>query len=770
MADFRINLSDGVTTISFYEGNTTLQAGGLSLPTPRLISNRVGNPFFNGFRIGSSRYDNRFIALTIKIEGTSLADLQTSVRAIQRLLNDARQRMLSGYGNQVYLEIQWGDTAGQSTYFDVLQGSLDLPPGWASAPFLRGFTLLNCTLSLECEPLGRYTNQNIVQETLENSQSVRREEDSFLVDDDAEHELFGNGVGATFVEGQTFLTTAAHTMIGFAAKLYREGLPGNVDFRLYATAGGLPVGGVLATGTLDLDGITTEPWGDWIYVAFGTPYALNNATVYALVVEATGGNAANSIHWRADPTAGYAGGQRVTRNAGAWGADAGADFLFATFVAETMANYQNVTTAEGHGDVPAKVYWKIALAGVAGNKKMWLSKRSGARQTDDLWIEGEENTSRTTAVTANNHVTFIDEVEIGIAGGTMNRAQLDAVENVPANTLVCRVNYSIATPPRGLFRVLLRCRTTEVNDAAEYAKMAWGIGYSYGDKVGAPVLAAGDYIANSADDTWEIIDLGLFSIPPIPESDIAGLNSLELRVYQYALDALRQEYISPDVTDAAGGWANPGQAWDGNTGTAANVAPGAAAWTGNLDLGYVAGVVTPCSGIRAWVDIGNHEPLVDLVDIDCYYDGAWHGLYNGVFTGGLWEYFYFADGAHRVEAVRIRMWNNAGAPDDCQIFEVDYLRADYHWDIDYMFLLPIDEGVVIIDAVGVTDILAMDGITSPSNMLIISATGEVDDIPDYVGRPFDLGRESTRFYILRDDIKTATFASDVKYQPQFLVI
>ena len=45
---------------------------------------------------------------------------------------------------------------------------------------------------------------------------------------------------------------------------------------------------------------------------------------------------------------------------------------------------------------------------------------------------------------------------------------------------------------------------------------------------------------------------GRFSIPPIPEADIAGLNSLELRIYQYALEALREEYISPDVTDAAG--------------------------------------------------------------------------------------------------------------------------------------------------------------------------------------------------------------------------
>ena len=94
--------------------------------------------------------------------------------------------------------------------------------------------------------------------------------------------------------------------------------------------------------------------------------------------------------------------------------------------------------------------------------------------------------------------------------------------------------------------------------------------------------------------------------------------------------------------------------------------------------------------------------------------------------------------------------------------------SDY--EIDYIFLLPIDEGVVIVDDVAAADVLAIDNITNPNNVFITSATGLIENYPDYVGKPFNLGRETTRFYFLRDDGKTVTFTVDLKYQPLFLLI
>ena len=102
---------------------------------------------------------------------------------------------------------------------------------------------------------------------------------------------------------------------------------------------------------------------------------------------------------------------------------------------------------------------------------------------------------------------------------------------------------------------------------------------------------------------------------------------------------------------------------------------------------------------------------------------------------------------------------------------VTHTAAEYYkTDIAFIFLCPIDEGLVIIDDVAVADLIAMDGITDRENIFILSAGGLIEDIPDIVGAPFSLGRESTRIYVLRDDDKDMSWQSDITYQPQFLLI
>jgi len=64
----------------------------------------------------------------------------------------------------------------------------------------------------------------------------------------------------------------------------------------------------------------------------------------------------------------------------------------------------------------------------------------------------------------------------------------------------------------------------------------------------------------------------------------------------------------------------------------------------------------------------------------------------------------------------------------------------------------------------------VDSITDPPNVFLIDGSDNIDDFPDYVGNPMMLGRESTRLYILRDDVKAVTYTVDITYQPQFLVI
>ena len=278
MANYRLKLSDGTTTIDLYSGSDAIvRMFGLNMPPPPRDDVYISSPEFDGDRLARSRYQNRSISITIKIVGTSLSDLQANIRSIHRLLNDARQRTLLGYGAQVYLEYQWGDTAGQSVFFDILQGELALPANYFSPWLTKVWMIGDAVLNLECRPFGRFTNQDIDQATLENE-----------------------------------------------------------DY-------------------------------------------------------------------------------------------------------DTAHNYQDIVTAAGHGDVPAKMYWKIAQSGATGAKKVWLAKRSGVRYDDDLWVQGEDEDSTTEILPP---VTFTDEVDAALSGGKFKRALLNAgLSNIPANSEIARVNF-----------------------------------------------------------------------------------------------------------------------------------------------------------------------------------------------------------------------------------------------------------------------------------------------------------------------------------------
>jgi len=601
---FRLKLSDGTTTIDLHDGSDALvRDAGLSMPAPEFVSSYVGSPYYDGERLSQSRFANRLIELTLKIWGSSLSDLQTNIRSIQRLLNDARQRVLLGYGSQVYLEYQWGDTAGQSVYFDVLQGRLRLPADYFSAVLTNNYTIPSAVLSLECLPFGRYTNQDIAQATLENE------------DEGSNH------------------------------------------------------------------------------------------------------------------------------------------------------NYQDIVTAEAYGDVPAKLYWKLAMSGATGDKKVWLAKRSGSRYDDDLWLQGEDEDSTTEIEPT---VTFTDEDDAALSGEKYKRALYSCGPGgLPADSEVSRLNYDIADPPRGHFRVLIFCRATKTSDAEEFAYMAWGFGYSYGERTRTPSEDKDEYYSNGADNAWEILDLGDIYIPPIAESVIAGNNTFQLRIYQLAKEALTGSdgYSSPT------GFEDPQSAWSAETHAYNENTEEFAYTTNSVDSGewsdeiIVTKVSTKAIGCRFW-----YGGIADQINVDAYYDDAWHDVYQGAAATGQWVSKYFSDGPHDV--TKFRFYLKAGSTGKVNLHEVDFITADsaYRWDLDYIFLLPIDEGVVIIDDVNADDVIAVDGITDPPNVFILDGSGNIQDYPTCVGKPFTLGRENTRLYVLRDDVKGVTFASDVKYQPLFLVV
>ena len=472
-----LRISDGTTTLDLLNGtNYRADTSGLDISPPR---SRVAWGSRSSFRQGadliSSQYENRLIKVAFHILGSSLTDFQTALRAIHRLLNDAKQREILGHGAVVYLEFQLGDAAGASTFFDILSGDLVLPSTFLSTNLYKNFNSIRAELQLTCKPLGRFTNQTVAQAVLENEQD-----------------------GANL-------------------------------------------------------------------------------------------------------------------------------------------NYMDIVTAEAYGDIPAKMYIKIDLTNAAGNKKVWCAKRSGSRYDDDLWIQGEDETSSTDLSDANIVMTFSDEADAAMSGGSFRRTNGNSPGWGAVDLAVARHNYDISTLPKGTFRVLIYSRVDD-HGLLPYTGMGWAVGWEYGSVVFTPTLSTDDYFFQSATGTWEIVDLGLITIPPVQDSDIAAVNTLQLRIFQ---------------------------------------------------------------------------AVFDVVENDA--------------------------------------------------FNVD-------WDLDFIFLLPVDEGVVIIDDVPAANKLALDSITEPAGAYILDATDKVDDVPDFIGRPFTLGRETTRIYLLRDDGKTVTFTVDITYQPQFLVV
>ena len=608
----RLKISDGVTTLDLLGTDYKTAKNGLAIPPPRMRAAwGAASLFRDGSDLVAAQYENRQISIDFHIISTSLADFQTNLRALHRLLNDAKQRQILGYGAVVYLEFQTGDVAGQSVFFDILYGELVLPQTFLSPVLSNEYDVIQARLVLNCSPLGRYTNQDIAQATLENE------------DYSTEH------------------------------------------------------------------------------------------------------------------------------------------------------NYMDITTAEAYGDVPAKMYIKLALTNAAGDKKMWVAKRSGTRYNDDLWVQGEDETSTTDIIDSTHDVTFSDEADAARSGDKHERLRFEPHEAISAAAVIGRMNYQFATPPRGLFRVLAYC-SVNPSTATEYSKMGWGAGWSYGNRTKAPAAASGEYYYNSATDTWEVLDLGLIKIPPVKESDIALNSTLELRIYQYVKEALdlTNFWKSPTGfvdTDAA--WANEANAYDEDTGTFSQ-ATYAALGVFAQELQLTLGAAISCGGCRFWIT----RESVDISEIElaAFYDAGWNVLYTGAFPAAdEWVEKYFTDGNHSVDKWRLKFKNDGGANKWARIHELDFADGtaeDYDWCLDYIFLIPVDEGIVIANDVPHDEWLALDSISDPPGVFILDAADKIIDVPTYVGLPFTLGRETTRIYVLRDDGKTVTFTTDIKYQPQFLVV
>ncbi len=270
-----------------------------------------------------------------------------------------------------------------------------------------------------------------------------------------------------------------------------------------------------------------------------------------------------------------------------------------------------------------------------GSKKMWITKRSGERRTDDLFLQGEEESSFTEGTNPGSSTPGFQDVFYsdgglavsGTSGGQVSELkwQHDGAGGSGWKTgfnLVGDIQYDIAggSIPAGFYRVLARAATNSTIAGVAATNLGFALGWTFGAKSKTPV--DGDELYCSAFNQYEMLDLGELVLGPTatPDGFTAPTFSLKVR-------AVYEETVS-----------------------------------------------------------------------------------NAATTGE------FAS-----------------------------------WKVDYIFLLPLDEGAAIVDSVQSADRILIDSLSDTPGVYLLNGSDVVQKFATFTGGPLDVGPEDTRIYVLRDD-------------------
>ena len=178
-----------------------------------------------------------------------------------------------------------------------------------------------------------------------------------------------------------------------------------------------------------------------------------------------------------------------------------------------------------------------------GDKKIFICKRSDERFDDELWYENDSEVEGTGDGLQGTTTTFSGE-----AGPTANTSKATSRQcrwtctssAEPNNSLSLNVGYfqtdiAAADLPKGKFRVLARVSAYwDHNTATVKADMfEFGLGYAFGSTVVVPADADYKPLTSDAKDTWEILDLGEITIPPVglPPNNKHTDPDLNLRIH-----------------------------------------------------------------------------------------------------------------------------------------------------------------------------------------------------------------------------------------------
>ncbi len=129
---------------------------------------------------------------------------------------------------------------------------------------------------------------------------------------------------------------------------------------------------------------------------------------------------------------------------------------------------------------------------------------------------------------------------------------------------------------------------------------------------------------------------------------ISDTSDITASIYEYQAGSGTWE--SPDGASGTG-WSSTGNTYDDNTTTYAYYTIGAYSWSDYIYLD----LEVWSDRLRYWVTREHTD--VNTVDLDVYYDSAWHDVWQGVFNVGTWQEKGIG-GLEQVTQARMRFWND----------------------------------------------------------------------------------------------------------------
>ena len=114
-------------------------------------------------------------------------------------------------------------------------------------------------------------------------------------------------------------------------------------------------------------------------------------------------------------------------------------------------------------------------------------------------------------------------------------------------------------------------------------------------------------------------------------------------------------------------WINEEQGYNDDTGDYASDSIGNDRWGSYLEL-TIASI--SCDKVRFWAWYS--APVINTIDLDVYYDGDWHDVYQGSYANEEWVEKSIPAGTKSVTKARVRFYNEYGISISCRLYDFDF--------------------------------------------------------------------------------------------------